>query len=54
LLELKGLEEVNKYSSPLSLIVVKLILVERMNSAFLFILVAVKYSHNTAEPLPNF
>jgi hypothetical protein len=36
LLELKGLEEVNKYSSPSSIIVVKLISVERMDSAFLF------------------
>jgi hypothetical protein len=35
LLELKGLEEVNKYSSPSSLLVVKLISVERMDSAFL-------------------
>jgi hypothetical protein len=35
LLELKGLEEVNKYSSPSSLLVVKVISVERMDSAFL-------------------
>jgi hypothetical protein len=41
LLELKGLEEVNKYSSPSSLVVVKLISVERMDSAFLFLLLAV-------------
>jgi hypothetical protein len=43
LLELKGLEEVNKYSSPSSLLVVKLISVERMDSAFLvlFLLLAV-------------
>jgi hypothetical protein len=38
LLDLNGLEEVNKYYlfSPLSLLVVKLISVERMDSAFLF------------------
>jgi hypothetical protein len=36
LLDLNGLEEVNKYSSPSSLLVVKLISVERMDSAFLF------------------
>jgi hypothetical protein len=43
LLELKGLEEVNKYSSVVSssLLVVKLISVERMDSAFLFLLLAV-------------
>jgi hypothetical protein len=45
LLELKGLEELNKYSflSPSSLLVIKLISVERMDSAFLvlFLLVAV-------------
>jgi hypothetical protein len=37
LLDLKGLEEVNKYSycKPSSLLVVKLISVERMDSAFL-------------------
>jgi hypothetical protein len=35
LLELKGLEEVNKYSSPSSLLVVKLISLERMDLAFL-------------------
>jgi anti-anti-sigma regulatory factor len=35
MLQLKGLEEVNKYSSPSSLLVVKLISVERMDSAFL-------------------
>jgi hypothetical protein len=35
LLELKGLEEVNKYSSSSSLLVLKLISVERMDSAFL-------------------
>jgi hypothetical protein len=35
LLELKGLEEVNKYSLPSSLLVLKLILVERVDSAFL-------------------
>jgi hypothetical protein len=34
LLELKGLEVVNKYFSPSSILVVKLISVERMNSAF--------------------
>jgi hypothetical protein len=38
LLEIKGLEEVNKYSycSTSSILVVKLISVERMDSAFLF------------------
>jgi hypothetical protein len=38
LIELNGLEEVNKYSSPSSssLLVVKLISVKRMDSAFLF------------------
>jgi hypothetical protein len=43
LLELKGLEEVNKYSlfSPSSLLVVKLISVERMDSSLLFLLLAV-------------
>jgi hypothetical protein len=41
LLELKGLEEVNMYSIPSSLLVVKLISVERMDSAFLFLLLAV-------------
>jgi hypothetical protein len=41
LLDLNGLEEVNKYSSPSSLLVVKLISVERMDSAFLFLLLAV-------------
>jgi hypothetical protein len=35
LLELNGFEEVNKYSSPSSLLVGKLISVERMDSAFL-------------------
>jgi hypothetical protein len=44
LLELKGLEEINKYScySPSLLLVVKLISVERMDSAFLvlFLLLA--------------
>jgi hypothetical protein len=42
LLEIKGLEEVNKYSccSPSSLIVVKLISVERRYSAFLVSLLA--------------
>jgi hypothetical protein len=40
---LKGLEEVNKYSlfSPSSLLVVKLISVERMDSALLLLLLAV-------------
>jgi hypothetical protein len=43
LLVLKGLEEVNKSSSPScsSLLLVKLISVERMDSAFLFLLLAV-------------
>jgi hypothetical protein len=43
LLVLKLLEEVNKYSfcSPSSLLVVKLISIERMDSAFLFLLLAV-------------
>jgi hypothetical protein len=41
LLELKGLLEENKYSSPSSLLLVKLISVERMDSAFLFLLLAV-------------
>jgi hypothetical protein len=41
LLDLNGLEEVKKYSSPSSLPVVKLISVERMDSAFLFVLLAV-------------
>jgi hypothetical protein len=41
LLDLNGFEEVNKYSSPSSLQVVKLISVERMDSAFLFLLLAV-------------
>jgi hypothetical protein len=41
LLDPNGLEEVNKYSSPSSLLVVKLISVERMDSAFLFLLLAV-------------
>jgi hypothetical protein len=36
-----SLEEVNKYSSPSSLIVLKLISVERIDSAFLFLLLAV-------------
>jgi hypothetical protein len=38
---LKCLEEVNKYSSYSSLLVVKFISVERMDSAFLFLLLAV-------------
>jgi hypothetical protein len=41
LLEQKGLEEVNKYSSPSSLLVVMLISVERMDSAFLGALLTV-------------
>jgi anti-anti-sigma regulatory factor len=41
MLELKSLEEVNKYSSPSSILVVNLISVERMDSAFLFLLLAV-------------
>jgi hypothetical protein len=41
LLDLNGLEEVNKYSSPSSLLEVKLISVERMDSAFLFLLIAI-------------
>jgi hypothetical protein len=41
LLELKGLEEVNKYSLPPSLEVVKFISVERMDSDSLFLLLAV-------------
>jgi hypothetical protein len=43
LAELKALEEVNKYSlaSPSSLLVVELISVERMESAFLFLLLTV-------------
>jgi hypothetical protein len=43
LTDLKGLEEVKKYYSPptSSLLVVKLISVERMDSAFLFLLLAV-------------
>jgi hypothetical protein len=40
-LELKGNDKVNKYSSPSSLLVVKLISVERMDSAFLFLLLAI-------------
>jgi hypothetical protein len=36
LLVLEGLEEVNKYSSPSSLLVVKLISIERMDSALFF------------------
>jgi hypothetical protein len=41
--ELNGLEEVNKYSlfSPSSLLVVNLISVERMDSAFHFLMLAV-------------
>jgi hypothetical protein len=41
LLELNGFEEVNKNSSTSLLLVVKLISVERMDSAFLFLLLAV-------------
>jgi hypothetical protein len=43
LLELNGLEEVNNYScsSPSSLLMIKLISVERMDSAFLFLLLVV-------------
>jgi hypothetical protein len=42
-LDLNGLEELNKYSlfSPSSIIVVKLISVERMDSFFLYLLLAV-------------
>jgi hypothetical protein len=46
LLELNGLEDVNKYSSPSSLLVVKLISVESMDSAFLFLLLAVVSGFN--------
>jgi hypothetical protein len=41
LLVLNGFEEVNKYSSPSSLLLVKLISVVRMDSAFLFLMLAV-------------
>jgi hypothetical protein len=41
LLDLNASEEVNKYSSPSSLLVVKLISVERMDSVFLFLLLTV-------------
>jgi hypothetical protein len=48
LLELNGLEEVNKYTCclPSSLLVVKLISVERMDSAFLFLLLVVLSDFN--------